>query len=98
MFKIFWENHKVKIIHELGFWLTLAIGFIASDGADVIIALYHGDLSDATLTGLRTLIITSLVKAVLIMLFPQLFPLYRKNEGILPAKEPAKQEVNVSEN
>lgn len=82
----FWKKHKDRIIHEVGFWLTLAIGFMASDGADVLISLYKGDYSDGVLSAFRMLIITSLVKAVLVVIFPQLFPLYQKDKGILPAK------------
>lgn len=87
MFKTFWANNKAKIIHELGFWITLVLGFIASDGMHILVALYKGDFSEAVLSGLATLITTSIVKAVLVMVFPALFPLYRKDEGILPPKD-----------
>lgn len=85
MFKEFWQKNKDRIIHEVGFWLTLAVGFVASDGADVLISLYHGDFSDGVLLAFRTLLITSLVKAVMVVIFPALFPLYQKDKGILPA-------------
>lgn len=85
MLKDFLIKNKDQIIHEVGFWLTLAIGFMASDGADILLSLYHGDFSDGVLGGFRMLVITSLVKAVLVVMFPALFPLYQKDKGILPA-------------
>lgn len=86
MFKDFILKHKDRIIHEVGFWVTIAIGFMASDGADVLISLYKGDYSESVMMGFRMLIITSAVKAVLVLMFPSLFPLYQKDKGILPAK------------
>lgn len=80
-----WLKYKDRIIHEFGFWLTLALGFAAADGADTLIALYNGDFSESVLGGLRMLLLSSIVKAVLVMVAPALFPLYRKDKGILPA-------------
>lgn len=97
MFKEFWLNNKVKIIHLAGFWLTLALGFMMTDGADVLMSLYKGDFSDTVVMDLRRLIMTTLVKVLLVLLFPRLFPLYRKDEGILPAKNVKDQSV-ISEN
>lgn len=83
MFKEFWQNNKVKIIHMIGFWVTLALGFMATDGADVLLALYGGDFSDTIVTDLRRLIMTTLVKVILVLVFPALFPLYKKGNGII---------------
>lgn len=85
--KKLWLKHKDWFIHEVGAWVTTIITFATADGVDILIALYNGDFSDATMMGLRYLIIRSIVKAILIKLLPELFPLYQKNVGILPAKK-----------
>ena len=92
--KELWLKNKDRIIHEFGFWITLALGFIASDGADTLIALYKGDYSDSVLGGLRMLLISSVVKACLVLIAPALFPLYRKDKGILPALPESTEDNN----
>ena len=91
----FLSKHKDRIIHELGSWISLFFSFMVGDGYHVLLSLYNGDYSDATILGLRFIIIQSIVKTILIHMFPQLFPLYQKGKGILPPS-PSKTEKNTS--
>ena len=79
-------------MHELGIWIAILIGFLVTDGQVVLVSIYQGDYSFETLRALKLLLISSAVKAVLVTVFPALFPLYRKNVGILPPKEEPKAE------
>lgn len=86
MFKKIWQDNKARIIHELGLWISIFLGFIATQGHEILTQIYLGDYSYETLKALKILVFTSLISSILIRIFPNLFPLYRKDEGILPPK------------
>ena len=94
MLKEFWAKNKYRIIHELGIWITMSLGFAGAFGQEILQKIYYGDYSAETLKALKFLVITSLISGVLMRIFPELFPLYRKDVGILPAKnEPEKTTI-----
>lgn len=90
----FFQKNKYAIIHEIGSWVTTISSFIITDGLQVLTALYNGDYSMGTLLALKFLIIKSIIRAVLIKLAPSLFPLYRKNLGVLPALTPEQKAID----
>lgn len=84
MIKEFWVKHRVRIVHEMGLWLTLVYSFVIGDGAHLLLKIYAGEYIEALPSAIFFLITTSAVKAALVKFAPSLFPLYQKGEGIIP--------------
>ena len=87
MIKDFLKKNKSRIFHECGVWVTLALSMFLTEGAELLKQLYIGEYNKALFMSIGMLLINSLVRSAMIKLVPSLFPLYRKDEGILPHKK-----------
>lgn len=70
-------NKKI-LTNELKSIITTILAFLVMDEAATLMNIYNGDFSSTTLLALLMAIIRSIVKTLLTLSFPKLFPA-RKN-------------------
>lgn len=67
--KTFWAKYTETIRHEMGVWISIALSFLITDGYVTLVSIYQGDYSYEVLRALKMLLLSSCIKALLVLLF-----------------------------